>query len=472
MSLTYKTKPYKHQEQGIERFINETYGAFFCEMGTGKTKISIDLVCNNKMSDGVIVAAPNGLHRNWYHKELPVHANETDYLAYCWNGPPKTNKSLKEWNKFIRTDDDRKKFLLINVEALRTANGYDRVVEFIENRKSVEFIIDESTCIKNPKAIVTKACIRLGGLCDKRWILNGTPVTQGPLDLFSQCLFLHKNALPFKSYTAFKSYFAIEEQVVMQQRTFRKIVDYKNLSHLTAILAPFSLHLRKKDCLDLPEKVFVEHIVPMTVAQQRAYDQLKNLCLTMLDSGELMTAEMALVKLIRLHQITTGFFVSDEGTVTHLPNNRIEALLSIAETTRPIVIFCAYKENITQVTKALTQVYGDKSVVTYTGDSTGEERTNAVTAFQEGKVDFFVGSSAAAKGITLHRASSMVYFSNTYSLEHRLQSQDRIHRIGQVNKCTYTDLVSEGTVDTAILNALQGKKQIANTILNDLRHII
>ena len=431
----------------------------------------------NSSAQAIIVAAPNGLHRNWHKVELPKHCHESEYVSYCWEGTPTSQKAKKQIERFLNHPaEGKKRFFLINVEALRTQNGYSWVSAFIgkavKEDQDIHFIIDESTCIKNPKAQQTKAVMKLRDWCDKAWILNGTPITQGPLDLYSQCKFLNKNSIPFNSYTAFKSYFAVEEVMTLQNRSFRRIVDYKNIPQLTKLIEPFSLRLEKKDCLDLPEKTFTQHMVVMTPEQERHYAQLKDLCLTMLESGEIMTADMALVQLLRLHQITTGFFKSDDGTVTPIPNRRIEALMSIAEITSPLVIFCAYRENVAQVTESLTKTFGDKSVVTYTGETKGEDRTNAVQRFQDGDAQFFVGTSAAAKGLTLHRASTVVYFSNNYSLETRLQSQDRIHRIGQENKCTYIDLVSENTVDVAILNALNNKKEIAKSVLDDLKHMI
>lgn len=473
--LTFKTEPFEHQIQAVGRFIDEHYGAFFCEMGTGKTKMILDIMLNGKLP-GALIAAPNGLHRNWYRSEIPTHCHEDQLNVYCWQGRIASEKEHKKWFRFLKSceiDENLFHIFLINVEALRTDAGFKAAQEF---QSAIgydgHFVIDESTCIKNPKAQVTKACLKLAQGSKSRWILNGTPITQGPLDLYSQCKFLDRDAIPFTTFTVFKNAFAVEERVTMQNRTFNKLVAYKNLKHLTNLLEPFSLRLEKKDCLDLPEKVFVEHAVEMTPEQRRVYEPLKNLCLAQLDSGEIMTADIALVQLLRLHQITTGFFKDDEGTTHPLKNNRINALLAIAETTRPLVIFCAYRENVVQVTDALVRAFPDKNVATFTGDTKGEDRTSAVQRFQDGEVNFFIGTSAAAKGLTLHRASTMVYFSNNYSLETRLQSQDRIHRIGQTNHCTYIDLVSEDTVDTTILAALKAKKEIAKTVLDDLREYI
>ena len=143
-------------------------------------------------------------------------------------------------------------------------------------------------------------------------------------------------------------------------------------------------------------------------------------------------------------------------------------LLQIAETSGPLVIFCAYKQNVKQLHEALTEKYGEESVVVYSGDTLLNNRSEAIRKFQSGRAQFFIGTSAAAKGLTLHRASTMVYYSNNYSLETRLQSQDRIHRIGQENKCTYIDLVVNNSIDEVILKRLMQKKELSSMVLDDL----
>ena len=464
-----KLPPLEHQQQAYDQFIEQGYGALFCEMGTGKTKIILDIIQNSTPS-ATLVAAPNGLHLNWEYAECPKHLS-IEHITYCWKGKPTSKKAKAELQSFMAADVPYK-FFLINVEALRTKTGFEPAEAFLKAHNTTNFIIDESTCIKNPKAIQTKNCLKLAKLSDRRWILNGTPITQGPLDLFSQCKFLSKDAIPYSSYTAFKAQFAIETVMTMQNRSFKKITGYRQLDRLTDEIRPFSLMLKKKDCLDLPEKTFTTEVIDLTTEQQRVYTDIKDLCMTQLASGEIVSTTIALTKLVKLHQILTGFVIDDEGNVTDLPNNRLSRLLQIAETKKPLVVFCAYRHNILQVTKALAQAFGDKKVVSYYGDTTRTERTNAVQRFQDGEADFFVGTSAAAKGLTLHRADTMVYFSNTYSLETRLQSQDRIHRIGQKNECTYIDLVTPNSIDQMILGALHNKKDLASTVLDDLVEVL
>jgi SNF2 family DNA or RNA helicase len=472
--MIYKTKPLKHQEDAVNQFHSQKHGALFCEMGTGKTKIVLDIIRNSAEIFEAVVIAPNGLHHNWAINEIPKHIGSPDLNpveVYCWKGPIRTKKAKQKFGRFLKPESSR--IFLINVEALRTSSGFETTSTFLKTCIGLKhMVIDESTCIKNPKAIQTKRVLDLAGAVDRRWILNGTPITQSPLDLFTQCRFLSRDAIPFNTYTAFKHSFAIETVVTMGSRAFRKVIGYQNLERLTKLLEPFTLRIEKKDCLDLPSKTFMQHAIELTPKQQRVYDSMKNDCLALLDSGELVTSTLALTKIVKLHQILTGFVTDDEGTEHAIENNRIAALMQIAETTQPLVVFCAYKFNIKQIKEELTKRFPDKNIAEYHGDVSDRVRNQSVQDFQDGKADFFLATSAGAKGLTLHRASTMVYYSNNYSLETRLQSQDRIHRIGQDKKCTYIDLVVPQTVDDAILKRLEEKKELSSMVLDDLIQII
>jgi SNF2 family DNA or RNA helicase len=468
--MDYKTEPMAHQREGAERFHQEEYGALFWEMGSGKTKTILDVVGNGPC-DGIMVLAPNGLHLNWDAIEVEKHLPCNDYVIYCWRGKPTTQKAKRELLAFNESTAE-KKIWLMNVEAIRNKSGLGYAVDFMKSREHTELIIDESTCIKNHKAAQSKAAMILGKMATRRWILNGTPITQGPLDLWSQCQFLSKGCLPYSTWTGFKNMFAIEEIRTMQNRMFKQIIGYQNLERLKEDIKPFSSRILKEDCMDLPEKTFMQRAVELTAEQRKIYSEVKDLCLSELDNGSIVSVTIALAKIVKLHQILCGFVIDDGGTTTDIPNNRLAAVAQIAETTKPLVIFCAYRRNIDQVADMLRKEYGDSSVVEYHGGTNTQDRQDAVRKFQNGEADFFLGTSAAAKGLTLHRAHTMVYYANTYSLEARLQSQDRIHRHGQKNECTYIDLVVPDSLDQMIIDRLTQKKDLADMVLTDLQKAI
>jgi len=469
--MRFKVKPYQHQLDAVLRFQYEEYGGLFLEQGLGKTKIMLDIIANSQTRH-TLVLAPNGLHANWYHKEAPEHFPD-DYCAYYWKGKPTSKKAKNTLRYFLDTfDNSIPSFLFMNVEAIRTKDGLATCIHYLRSRTKSLLVVDESTCIKNPKAQVTKTCFKLAEMVDRRFILTGTPMTQGPLDLYSQMKFLHEKAPGCRTWTAFKNKYAIQEQQYAGMRSFTAIVGYRNLDQLTETLKPFTLRLTKRDCLDLPNKMWQTIHIEMTADQKKIYKELRDHALSELSFGGTVSSTLPLTTIIKLQQICSGFVVDDNGKEHELPCNKIHALLQIARSSKPLVVFCSFRRNVKQVSKALSEVYGDDKVVEYIGGMDQQARTDARNKFQKGEADFIVCTSAGAKGITLTRASTMVYYSNTYQLETRLQSQDRIHRIGQTENCHYIDLVSPGTIDEVVLEALNNKEDLSKMVLTKLVALI
>jgi SNF2 family DNA or RNA helicase len=475
----YKTKAYAHQSKVLEETKDREYFGLLMEQGTGKTKIIIDnasYLYNIGNITAVVVLAPNGVHSNWIHNEIPTHsAVETETFEWV------SSKKGKKWNlalenfvsKNSTSETPSLKYLCINIEAVRTKNCMSVLDTFMKHY-DVLLCLDESTVTKNPKAQQTKAAFLLANKAKYRRILTGTPITQSPLDIFSQAKFLHPEAFGERmTWTAFKNTYAVEQIVTMGPRSFRKISGYKNLDDLTDRLNKFSVRILKKDCLDLPDKIYQNVYVEMTPEQTKLYNDMKDSAFSQLDSGELTSVQSALTLLMKLQQIVSGFIKDDEGEIHILSSQRIQRLLEVVDTSssKKHVIFCAFKENVRQLHKVLEE-RTKGSVRLYFGDTSLEERNRAVEAFNNDEsVHFFIATSAASKGLTLTASASTLYFSQGYSLETRLQSEDRIHRIGQSKDCTYTDLVTAGTTDELITKALKHKHDLANSVLDDLRKI-
>ena len=187
--------------------------------------------------------------------------------------------------------------------------------------------------------------------------------------------------------------------------------------------------------------------------------------------GKVCSSMNVLTQLLRLHQITCGHFKADDGTIKHLKNNRLDELMSLLdETEGKVIIWANYVEDIKNIVKSLKKAYGEASTVEYHGGVKQSARQRQIALFQEknGLARYFVGNpQTGGYGITLTAANTVVYYSNNYDLEKRLQSEDRAHRIGQVNKVTYVDLICEKTVDEKIVKALRNKVNIANEILGE-----
>ena len=243
------------------------------------------------------------------------------------------------------------------------------------------------------------------------------------------------------------------------------------MDELSVKLDLFSNRILKEDCLDLPPKVYIRRDVQLTPEQNSLYIQMKKLALAKLENGELATTSSVLTQIMRLQQICCGFLQPDEGPIEYLPNNRLNELLDITEELQgKAIIWASYTHDIQQISSSLRDRFGPESVATYYGATPQDERQEIVNTFQDknSPMRFFVGQPrTGGYGITLTAANTMIYYSNSYDLEIRLQSEDRAHRIGQKNKVTYIDLVSPDTIDEKILQALRNKIDLAGQVLGE-----
>ena len=470
----FKTKPYSHQLKALEKSWAEDTYALFMEMGTGKSKVLVDniaMLYDRGAIKGALVVAPKGVYKNWDSIEFPVHMPEhIEYTKVLWE-PTSTKKKQAELDTLF-ADDDKLKVLIMNVEAFSTSKGLDFARSFLNIFVGRALIgIDESTTIKNPTAKRTKNILKIGDLAKYRRILTGSPVTKSPLDLFSQCEFLDPYHLGHASYYSFRARYANMVKRNFGGRQVQLVVSYRRLDELADILDKFSYRVLKEDCLDLPEKVFTKRLVELTPEQDKAYKQMKQMALAMLDNGEVMTTVNVMTQLMRLHQITCGHFKADDGTTTALKNNRMDALLQLLEETDgKVIIWANYREDIKNIVAALKKAYGDASTVEYHGGVDSTLRQEHIAQFQQknGPTRYFVGNAqTGGYGITLTAANTVIYYSNSYDLEKRLQSEDRAHRIGQTGSVTYVDLIAENTVDDKIVKSLRNKINIANEIMGE-----
>ena len=470
----FKTKPYEHQLKALEKsWAQDTY-ALFMEMGTGKSKVLVDniaMLYDRGAIKGALVVAPKGVYKNWDSIEFPVHMPEhIEYTKVLWE-PTLTKKKQAELDTLF-ADDDKLKILIMNVEAFSTSKGLDFARSFLNIFVGRALIgIDESTTIKNPTAKRTKNILTIGDLAKYRRILTGSPVTKSPLDLYSQCDFLDPNHLGHQSYYSFRARYANMVDRNFGGRRVQIVGSYRRLGELSDLLDSFSYRVLKEECLDLPEKVFTKRFVELTKEQDKAYKQMKEMALAMLDDGKLMSTVNVMTQLMRLHQITCGHFKADDGTITHLKNNRIDTLMELLdETDGKVIIWANYVEDIKNIVESLKKAYGEASTVEYHGSVDPRVRQENIALFQEkkGPTRYFVGNAqTGGYGITLTAANTVIYYSNNYDLEKRLQSEDRAHRIGQTGSVTYVDLIAEKTIDERIVKALREKINIANEIMGE-----
>lgn len=496
-SYSFKTEPYSHQYTALERSAGAEAFALLMEQGTGKTKVIIDnaaMLYNLGRINALVVIAPNGVHRNWCRKEIPAHL--PDYVprrVAWWSSQPK--KAEKEAYDKLWEPGQALRVFTINIEAMAMDRCLAEVIKFVKLFDAM-VVIDESHRIKTPNTTTTKNVLKLRPLAKYRRILTGTPVAQSPLDVFSQYSFLDPHILPCQSFTAFRARYA---EIMSQDHPIIKAIMrktgkahgptmiavddsgkpiYKNLDELQRITAPHSYRVLKKDCLDLPPKVYVRASVQLHEKQRALYKQLADRVKNGLKEGEeFSTPVNKLQAVLYFQQILSGIIpkpmdVDGKGVIFEKPsqNPRIRALLDELEgTADQVIVWARFTHDILSIAQSLREVYGPDSVALYYGDVSDDDRMANEDLFQRGERRFLVGNAAAGgTGLTLTAAAQSHYYSNSFKLLDRLQSEDRNHRIGQnAERVRYVDYEVEGSVDSRILQAFINKKDVADAITGD-----
>jgi SNF2 family DNA or RNA helicase len=470
MKYKFKKKPYAHQLTALEKSWNRDTFAYFMEMGTGKTKVLIDnlaMLYDKGKVDGALIVAPKGVVGTWYNQELPAHLpDHIENVTVLWQSNI-NKKQQDKLDQLFKTGHELH-IIIMNVEAFSTTKGLNFAKKFLRSHKSL-MAIDESTTIKNPKAKRTRNIIDLADLCKYRRIMTGSPVTKNPLDLYTQCYFLDPFHLGHESYYSFRMRYAVMKTAHISGRSIQLVAGFRNLSELSDKLLPFSYRVLKEDCLDLPDKIYMRREIQLTDEQKRLYKQMRQEALATLN-GKTVTTMTALTQLMRLHQITCGHFSADDGTIQEVKNNRLAELLDVLEEVEgKAIIWAHYQHDVKNIFKLLEEKFGPGSVVHYYGKTLPEQRDYAIKNFKNNdKVRFFVGTpQTGGYGITLTQANTVIYYSNGYDLEKRMQSEDRAHRIGQKKTVTYVDIIAEDTVDTKIVKSLRKKINIASKVMGE-----
>ena len=470
MNYKFKTKPYTHQLTALEKSWNKETYAYFMEMGTGKTKVLIDnmsMLYDKGKIDGALIIAPKGVIKTWYEQEIPTHLpDHIENVSVLWQS--NITKLQQEKLESLFEIETALHILIMNVEAFSTEKGVKFAHKFLNSHRAL-MAIDESTTIKTPTAKRTKNIIGLGKISKYRRIMTGSPVTKNPLDLYTQCEFLDPYLLDFASYYAFRNRYAVMKTMHIRGRSIQTVHAFQNLGELSDKLKGFSYRVLKEDCLDLPPKNWTKRHITLSKEQQKVYDQMKKTALATLN-GKVTSTMTVLTQLMRLQQITCGHFVADDGSTQEIKNNRITELMDVLdETEGKAIIWGHWQKDIQNIVSEIEKIHGPGSVVSYYGLTPQEERQDNIRQFQsDPKCRFMVGTpSTGGYGITLTAANTVIYYSNGYDLEKRLQSEDRAHRIGQKKNVTYIDLIAEKTVDEKIVKSLRKKINIASEVLGE-----
>ena len=481
MANIFLKEPFKHQKDAVASCHNTDMHnyAYLMEMGTGKTLTAlIDLLLlNNKdIVECAVVLAPKSVYRNWMKEINTFISSDYDYKVNTWEPSmidPYTKENLSTEKFFVAGRESKLHVFLMNIESLSTPKGMNYLSAFL-SRKDLSrtmMIVDESTTIKTPTAKRTKNLIKITKDIAYKRILTGTPVTKSPLDIYTQFAFLDTKILGQSNYYAFRARYAkIINRPTSGGRHFPLITGYQRLEELEEKIYTHAFRVKKEECTDLPDKVYQKRFVTMSEKQLVAYESLRRNAMFIFNDNT-TTSVNRLSQIVKLHQVCCGFTINDDGEIHDVPNKRYDELLNVLEESDgKVIIWANYRHNIETITQKLKDKYGDTSTAAFYGDTDNQVRMDLVENFQNKGHDLtylVANPKTGGYGITLTASHTVVYFSNNYDLEIRLQSEDRAHRIGQKNKVTYVDFVCKGTVDEKILTALKNKVDIASQVMGD-----
>ena len=459
-------------------------------MGAGKTKILLDVAADKFMRDEIdcvaIIAAPRGVHRQWIDDAIPKSLTAAvRYNAAVWSPNRKTPDYVMR--RRPGAAPDRLRFLAFNIEAFSTASGKASIAlrQFMASGRCM-LIEDESSRIKNHKAARTKALIgewkrgkKIEGLARYaavRAIASGTPITKGIEDLWSQYEFLDPDIIGMSNYYAFQARYCVTQRPPGRNVDPRAtvIVGYRNTEEFVKKIAKVTFVV-PKSALGLPEKSFEELPVELTREQKMVYNAIRNKLVDDLKDRRITLPTNAAVKYLRLQQVLCGRVYEDNANdeeppiAKDIPSNRVKTLLEWRELhPGPTVIWCRFHKDIEDVHGALLKA--KYRPVTYYGETSDEDRATSKRAFREGIATDFIGTAASA-GMGVDGLQDVceqaIYYSSTFSREHRWQSEDRIHRIGMKGNASYTDMVVPRSVDRMILDSY---KETADLIASVMSH--
>ena len=554
---------FQHQQVLFDQTCDAVAWAYLLEQGLGKSAPAIRTIehlYRANLIDGVVIVAPNGVHRNWISDELPKHAG-MPWRGMDWHSDRAKGQDRALERLLAETPGRRTElaYFSITYDAMLTPRGRAALLAFgvgevdkqgrrVRGGKPPRFgrfllVIDEASKVRNPEAQRTKKVAALRQFASYVRLLNGTPIGNSALDIYSQMKLLDDRFWirhGIGSFVSFRARFAIVKKVQVggeddridrarhshepivphdatnegiaayEQldfdlneiltatetrevtrsavagkpdaekkktvgRTIEVIVGFRELDKLKEMIAPVSTRLTKADSgVDLPPKLYSRLLFDLPVDQRRAYDQLRKEYMIELESGTLITAPIAMVRILRLQQIACGYlpnpddaenpklFYNDDGK-----NARLQLLLErIEDTPHQAIIWARFTHDVDLICRAL----GPPKCTRYDGLVSQKDRDAGIDRFKAGKVKFCVAKAASmGMGLSLPMAKSVYYYSNTFSYIERLQSEDRAHRLvgGGMGAVCYYDFVVSRTVDEKILRSLQECQDVANKITGD-----
>lgn len=432
--LEFKTILYEYQKEGFEKLKKYKVGALYMKMGTGKTRTMLEIV-KDKYDRGKI--------------------DKVLWLCPCSN----KKNIIEEFDKHIEIGKEI--FLVFGIESMSSSIKLLSFINDYITKNRCLIVVDESIKIKNINALRTSNIIKIGEKCEYRYILNGSPISKNEADLFAQWYFLDWRILGYKSEHSFKKNHVIEAEG--KNGKFLKIV---NVKYLTKKIAPYTYQVDKEDVLNLPEKRYQNIFFDLDEEHYCQYIDVANYFIDKIDDK---VPETIYKMFSHLLNMTSGYtytilddIISDKQFYyDDIENNkRIKCLLSILKekyNNNKIIIFCEYRKEVDDIVGVLSKHYGSENIVRFDGKVSLKTRNKNIQSFKTNADILVANKDCAGYGLNLQFCDTVIYYNNDWDLATRVQSEDRIHRIGQNKEAKYISIIARNTIENKVIECLEKK---------------
>ena len=432
-NIQYSTSDFlrKYQKQIVNEALNHEGFGIFMETGTGKTLVGLEIA--KHLGKTLILCPLSVIEAAWIddcHKFYPELEIEN-----CWG----INRQQR-LNALSTISD----IYVMNYETFKILKNSISKMDF----KCM--IVDESSVMKNLKAQITSEILSMIDIIPRRYVLSGTPNPNSNLELFPQMKFVLPNLFGSSFYGWQATYF--HQDMADPHRWYQTLEDKERLF---SRLSEGSVFLKKEDCIDLPPKIFEVKKYLMGKEQSQYYQDMLN---DIRDNINLWSKFEFTAKLMKLREILSGFVINKDKTVSEFSTNKIGVLReTIGEIgNKPIIVWCQFQYEI----ETLAREFGGIALTSKTKD-----RDQIIRDFKDNRIKLlFTHPKLLGKGLTFTNCTYNIYYSLSFSYEEFAQSQDRIHRIGQNQKCTYIILQAKNTIDETIYRCLQSKKNAVDEL--------
>lgn len=455
--MNLQTSLFEHQIPAVDKMMPTRVGALFMDMGTGKTRTAIELVYRRRARiDRVVWFCPVSL-KETIRQEIVKHtdAGPADICVF----DDRTNQRNLPAGAF---------WYIIGLESISGSNRVTLAARSLITEQTM-VIVDESSYIKGHRSRRTERITAMSERARYRLLLTGTPLSQGVVDLYAQMRFLSPAILGYGSFYSFAA-----NHLEYSEKYPGKIVQAHNTAHLAAKIQPYVYQVTKDECLTLPWKLYDARYYHLSEEQQEAYWQAKMEFLPLLEETRDFLQPYVLFQLFTaLQEIVSGFW-NRQGVLLEYPHKRIETLLDVIASLpedAKVIIWCKFQYSVRQIVNALAAQYGEDSIAQHHGGMATRQRSAALAQWRDAGRFMVATQATGGHGLTLTEAHHAVFYENGFKYSERIQAEDRIHRIGQDQRCLYVDLVAVKSIDERIQQALSKKANVVESFRRQVQTV-